>query len=453
MAEYWSRFDGLTVTQTRDTSVYGYHYLSGLLRLEIDRTIANISRTAGISEQNMHHYISESPWSAQYVNKMVRQDIASHPHFAKGSILILDESADDKAGKQSAGAGRQYNGRRGKVDQCQVGVFLALAKDGLSCWIDGELFLPEEWFTDEYADVRRRVGVPKDRQFLTKPEIGQQLIIRAQQEGMPFDAVTCDELYGRSFAFRKQLNGAGIEYYADIPANTRVYLSQPQIGIPENNRGPKATKPQVLSPRSYRVDELCQHPGTLWQTLTIRPSERGMLIADFARVRVWLVQDDLTITEEWLLIRRDGKKHTYSLSNAPAFTSLQTMALRKSQRYFIERSNQDAKSDFGWDEFQATKLRAWEHQLTFTILAQWFIIETRLDWEAQYARDPELLRHYEVTLLPAISVANVRALLRAALPLPQLSPTEAAALVVKHLDNRTRSRKSRMMQLSGPEAH
>lgn len=193
-----------------------------------------------------------------------------------------------------------------------------------------------------------------------------------------------------------------------------------------------------------------QHPKTLWQTLTLRPTERGLLTADFARMRVWTVDDDLTVREDWLLIRRDGKKYSYSMSNAPILTPLKTMALRKSQRFFIERSNQDAKSQFGWDEFQATKYRAWEHQLALTILAQWFTAETRLDWQDEYARSPELLDRYHTTILPALAVANVRALLRAAMPLPQLSPAEAAALVVKHLDNRTRSRSSRMQNRAGP---
>lgn len=439
-----------TRTKTRDTSEYGYHYLSGVLRLESERTIANISRTAGIPEQNMHHYISESPWSSQTLLKRVREDIVWHPHFAQGSMLLLDESGNEKAGSQSAGASRQYNGRLGKVDLCQVGVFLAVAKDGLSCWIDGELFLPEAWFSAEYTDVRQQVGVPETRQFATKLELGWAMIQRAQQEEVPFEAVACDEHYGRSFSFRQKLNEAGIEYYADIPANTQIYLREPTIGVPTNPRGRQATQPRVLAPAPLRVAQLPAHPHTLWQTLTLRPTERGMLCADFARVRVWLVAEDLTITEEWLLIRREGKKHTYTLSNASKLTSLRTMAWRKAQRYFIERSNQEAKSAFGWDECQATKFRAWEHQLAFTILAQWFITETRLDWAEQHGHDPDLLQHYEVDILPALSVANVRSLLRAALPLPQLSPAAAAELVVKHLDNRTRSRKSRMRNRSGP---
>ena len=122
----------------------------------------------------------------------------------------------------------------------------------------------------------------------------------------------------------------------------------------------------------------------------------------------------------------------------------QTMARRESHRYFVERSNQDEKGELGWDEFQAVKYLAWEHQLALTILASWFIAKTRLDWMQRFERNPALLEQYEIDVLPLLSVSNVRELLRAAMPLPQLTTQEAAALVVKHLTNRTRSRKSRL---------
>lgn len=400
--------------------------------------------------QNLHHYISKSPWSGPKVIQQVRLEIATHPHFADDSVLIGDESADARGGAVVVGGGRQYNGRLGKVDLSQVGVFLSLAKAGKHNWIDGELFLPVAWFDEAHQEVRERMGVPKERQFQTKIELFWQMVQRTQQEGIGFGAVAVDGFYGQSFWLRQQMDQAHIEFYADVPANTQVYLSEPVIGIPQNKRGPKAKTPKVLSPLVYRVDNLPHHPKVLWHTLTIRPTERGWLTADFARIPVWTVQDDLTLTKQWLLMRRQGKKYSYSFSNAAVHTPLQTMALRKTQRYFIERDNQDAKSEFGWDEIQTTTFLAWQHQLAFTILAQWFITQTRLDWEAQSERDPDLLAHYEISLLPTLSVANVRALLRAALPLPVLSPLDAATLVVTHLDNRTRSRKSRILTLSGP---
>ncbi len=398
----------------------------------------------------MHHYISKSPWSGSRVIKEVRLEIATHPHFASGSVLIGDESADARGGEVLVGGSRQYNGRLGKVDLSQVGVFLSLAKAGKHNWIDGELFLSEQWFDEAHQALCERVGVPKGRHFQTKIELFWQMVQRTQKEGIVFDAVAVDGFYGQSFWLRQQLDQAHIEFYADVPANTQVYLNEPVIGIPQNRRGPNAKTRKVLSPMAYRVDNLPQHPNVLWQTLTIRPTERGWLIADFARIPVWTVQEDLTITHHWLLMRRQGKKVSYTFSNATWHTPLQTMALRKTQRYFIERDNQEAKSEFGWDEIQTTTFLAWEHQLAFTILAQWFITQTRLDWEAQSQRDPALLTHYDLSLLPALSVANVRELLRAALPLPVLSPLDAASLVVEHLDNRTRSRKSRLLNRSDP---
>lgn len=414
------------------------------------RTIAEISRIAGVPKQNMQHYISNSPWSGKKVIQQVRLEIALHPHFGSGSVLIGDESADARSGEVLVGGGRQWNGRLGKVDMSQVGVFLSISKDGKHNWIDGELFLPEDWFDKAHQELRQRMGVPEDRQFQTKIELFWQMVQRAQREGLEFDAVAVDGLYGQSFRLRQQMGEAGIEFYADVPANTKVYLSEPVIGIPQNKRGRKAHKPQVLSPLAYRVENLREHALVCWQTLTLRPTERGWLVADFARLPVWTVQEDLTVTKQWLLMRRQGKKISFSFSNADSDTSLQTMALRKSQRFFIECDNRETKSEFGWDEIQTTTFTAWEHQLALTILAQWFITITRFDWEAQSERDPQLFSRYDLSLLPALSVANVRQMLRAALPLPVLSPLDAAALVVEHLDNRARSRKSRLLNRSDP---
>ena len=440
----WQLFKRWMRTATRDTSAYGLHYLSGLLRMDSERNMAQIGRQTGVSEQNMQHFMSNSPWPGRAVIAGIQEEIKLRGELNAGAMLVLDESAEDKAGAHSVGAGRQYNGRRGKVDNCQVGVFATLAKGTFWTWIDGDMFLPARWFSPEYADHRRRAGVPAERRFMSKVELGWQMIQRVRAQGVPFDAVACDTLYGQSTWLRDQLDAADMEYYADVPANTRVYLSEPQLGVPQNKRGKKAQQARVLSPKVHRVDQLRQHDTTHWQTLDVRASERGFVRHEFAVQPVWTVGDDLRVRQERLLIRRDGERCTYTLSNAPCHTPLEVLARRKSQRFFVERSIQDAKSEMGWDEFQATKWLAWEHQLAMTMLALWFIAEIKLDWALDHDRDPALLDEYGVSVLPALSVANVRTLLCAAMPLSQLSPLEAAALVIKHLDNRTRSRKSRL---------
>jgi SRSO17 transposase len=394
----------------------------------------------------MHHFISNSPWSGQGLIEAIQDDVKQHSEFQAGAMLVLDESADEKAGYHSAGAGRQHNGRLGKVEMSQVGVFLSLVTPHVNTWIDGELFIPKHWFQEEYAERRQKVGIPENRTFNTKPELGWQMIERAKVNQVPFDAVVMDDLYGRNTTLRRRLDQTGIEYYGDIPANTMVYLDEPKIVYPKTKRGKRSKRPKIIAKQRYEVRQLLHHPALEWATITLRANERGMLRARFARCRVWTVQGT-DCRQEWLLIRQDAKRVTYVLSNASVDSSLKTMARRKSHRYFIERNIQDAKSELGWDEFQALKYRAWEHQLSLTILASWFVAETRLDWMTRFERDPALLEQYEVDVLPLLSVGNVRELLRSALPLPQLSPQQAAELVVEHLVNRTRSRKSRLKRL------
>jgi SRSO17 transposase len=436
-------------TSTRDTSQYGLDYISGLLRMETKRNINNIARAAGVPEQNMQQFISDSPWSGYDLITVLQQDIGFHPQYQQESVLLIDESPDEKAGEYSAGAGRQHNGRLGKIEMSQVGVFLALTNNGYHTWVDGELYVGEDWFTEAYASKRKRIGLPEKRVFATKLELALQMVDRVDQNGLPFRAIDCDSLYGRAGWFRDALDQRDHEYYADVPRNTAVYLSPPLVTYPITKKGTPSKNPEIIG-LTYTVKELKSLAQTEWTTITLRPNERGMLQANFARWRVWTVRDDGSLRAEWLLIRQDKKQTTYSLSNAPEDVTLVRMAQRKSQRYFIERSNQDAKSEFGWGEFQALKYRAWEHNLALTIMASWFITQTRLDWAQKYERAPELLEKYETDVLPALSVANVRELLRAAMPLPQLTPLAAAELIVKHLDNRTRSRKSRLRKGLSP---
>jgi len=409
--------------------------------METDRNLANVGRKTGVSGQNLQHFVSNSPWSDEAVILAVEDEIKVHPAFQE-AILVLDESAEEKAGGHSAGAGRQHNGRLGKIEMSQVGVFLALVTPKAWTWIDGELYLPQAWFEDSHAEDRKKTGVPEALDFQTKPELGWQLIKRTQERHIPFVAVAMDDLYGRNEVLRQQLNNTGVEYYGDIPANTRIYLEKPQIAHPLTKRGVPSKTAQVIG-TAYEVRELRQKNDLVWQNLRLRTSERGYLEAEFTRIRVWVVYGEET-RQEWVLIRQDATQVTYVLSNAPETTDLQTMAWRKTHRYLIERSNEDAKDELGWDEFQTRKYRAWKHQLALTVLAAWFVAETRLDWQERFEQSPDLLIQYEVDALPQLSVANVRELLRASMPLPQLSPEEAASLVVSHLINRTRSRKSRL---------
>jgi SRSO17 transposase len=444
----WERFRACFQTRTRDPSVYAYHYLTGQLRLETGRNFTGIGRAAGVPGQNMQHFMSVSPWSAAAVCRQVQAEIAALPGLPAGGVLILDESADEKSSAQTAGASPQRNGRLGKVEMSQVGTFLAYAHGPLWCWVAGKLFLPQRWFTSEWAARRQRLGIPAERAFATKIQLGWEMIQEVKQGPLPFACVLADALYGQSEWFRAQLDWAGLPYLVEVPADTQVFLTPPQAVARQVKRGAQRRTPAGAGPvwqgAALPVSAVAQRADTAWRPIAVRPIERGVLADGFAVRPVWTVREG-TLAAELLVSRREANgRETYALSNLAPTTPPERLAALKCQRYFVERAIQDAKSEAGWDELEAQKYRAWEHHLALTVLAGWFIAQTKWEWAQQYERDPALAAQLAVDLLPALSMANVRTLLRSVMPLPQLSPEEATQRVVEHLLQRTRSRRSRL---------
>lgn len=445
----WTRFRPCFTTTTRDGSLHAWTYLRGVLTMTSKRTFANIARRiSGPTDdgQALQQFMSDSPWSAQHVIHQVQSDLAATPALQRGGRLILDESADAKAGLHSAGAARQWNGRLGKVDLCQVGVFLAFATDTVWTWIDGELFLPAPWFAPELAAERTRLGISPARSFATKVELGWQMIQRVLAAGVPFEVLLCDDLYGRSQWLRHRLRVAEVVYLADVPADTQVYLRQPVVGVPvaRGRTGRPPTQRRVLNGVTpVEVGQVAGRADTTFRHVQVRDTERGVLEDAFAVCQVWTLHEG-EVVREWLVIRDEGGQPTYAVSNAPATTPEAQLVDWKCRRFGVECANHDAKSELGWGDFMAQKYVAWEHHLALTILAGWFVAQTKTDWATQHGRDDTLAEELGVHSLPALSVANVRELLQAVMPLEQLSPEQARRLVVKHLVDRSRSTRSRL---------
>jgi len=314
LVRFCARFAPCFLTQTRDPSGAVLPYLRGLLSLDTRRTISNIARRVidpADDGQNLQYFVSESPWVTQTALQQVRDEIWATPALAQGGVLLLDESPDEKAGAVSAGAGRQHNGRLGKVEMSQVGTFLAFYKDPVWVWVDGELFLPEHWFTPAMARARRRAGVPWDRKFATKVQLGWRMIQRAQAQGLPFEAVACDDLYGRAGWFRRALAEAGIIYMADVPATTQVYLAPPVCLLPAAADAAAATATPdpaavaLAGAAAVEVRTVAQRADTGFRPIPVRPTERGILQDPFALRRVWTWHED-TVAAEWLVIRHAG---------------------------------------------------------------------------------------------------------------------------------------------------
>jgi len=257
---------------------------------------------------------------------------------------------------------------------------LGYCQSGVWTMVDAELYLPEVWFDQDHALLWKRWHIPPDRIFLTKPQLGLEMIRGAKANGLPFDVVGCDSLYGRDSQFRSDLDGEAVVYVADIPADTHVYLKRPTVGIPSpspHKKGRPFSRLRVLSKaKPVEVRSLACHPKTVWQTVEVRQTERGLLTYPSAARRVWTITPQGKLRQEWLLIRREpDDTFSFTLSNAPAHTSLSQLVLWRSQRYFAERTIQDTKSQAGWDELVACKYRAWMHHIALDALALWFVAE------------------------------------------------------------------------------
>jgi SRSO17 transposase len=440
-------------TRTHNGSDVAQNYLKGLLTMEEERNYTRIEeKTKGplADGQQIQHFMSHSPWSGRAVIDRVQEELVAHETFQQGGVLILDESAVEKDGNKTVGAARQYNGRLGKIEMSQVGVFLAFATHQHWTWIDGELYLPKSWFEASHAALRQDVGVPTDCTFQTKIDLGWQMVQRAKARNIPFEVVCADDLYGRDGQFRQRMADAQITYVVDVPATTQVFLTEPIYGVPptlqtQRRQGRRTVKPRVLNgvtPMS--VKEVSRLPTTLFHRLRIRPTERGTLNDPFAVLRVWVLQAD-QVVPHWLIIRHEhSRKYSYSLSNAPATSTPHQLATWKCQRYFVERAIQDAKSELGWDELRARKYLAWEHHLALTILAMWFLATFKISWLEEHDADPEVLAHFELEVLPVLSLANIRELLKATFASPALSREQATELVIKHMMRRCNSTRSRL---------
>ena len=454
LIDVWQRYRHLFITtHARDTSPHAFTYLRGLLTMDTQRNYANIGRRVVDCEndgQNLQNFMSDSPWSSRAIFEQIQRELQGYRQMS-GGMLTLDDTGDKRSGGCSAGASRQYLGRLGKVDMGQVGVMLGYFQQNIWTMLDTRLYLPEKWFGDEYRRLREKCGISSDVRFKTKTEMAVEMILEAQNIGIPFEVIGCDSYYGKSHTFRARLNANNIKYMAGVRASTKVYLDEPIVTFVPTRNGRRTMVVESLRP-ACRIGQLIGNMSLV--DIPVRQFERGMLVAQCAASRVWTVAPDGTVLREWLLVRKESdEKLTFSLCNADSQTDINTLATWRCAKYFVERTIQDAKSEIGWDELQACKFSAWQHHAAMTALALWFITETKIQWQTQYPTDPELADQFELEMLPALSTANIREILKAVLPLPALSPRQARKIVIRHLVLRARSIRCRLAKHVGQMMH
>jgi len=267
-----------------------------------------------------------------------------------------------------------------------------------------------------------------------------------------------DTWYGRDASLRDHIAAKGKWYMMSIPCDTNVYLEEPQIGVPETpvgQRGPRYRNEQVLRGDSLPVTQVARQVA--FEPVSIREGERGLLVYEHAFVEVWTLREEaredaegksytgLKAVKELLVMRKDTpSKTSYSLSNAPITTDTGTLAQWKANRYFVERTLQDTKTEAGWDDLSSSKYRAYMHTLAIDALALWFVARVKLQMRPRQASAVTVQEVLGVRRLPELSFATIRDLLLTVFPLKTLTKEEAVELVTNKLMGRVKSTRSRL---------
>ena len=240
-------------------------------------------------DQRLQHMLTESEWDHRAVLDQVALEADQWLGGTADSCLLIDESGFAKKGKHSVGVTRQWCGRQGKVDNCQVGVFAALGKGHLSTLIDERLYLPKEWSTN--AVRCHRAGIPKaERQHRSKTELALEMVRHQKALGLRYAWIGADGGYGKEPAFLRSLAAMDEIFVVDVHKDQQMYLEDPRPIIPESatTQGRPRSRLQAQTAR-IRVDQWAKEQSDVdWQSMTLRDSSKGKLRVEILHRRVWL---------------------------------------------------------------------------------------------------------------------------------------------------------------------
>lgn len=345
-------------------------YLAGLLSDLQDKNAESIAYRYDLDRQIIQRFVGELDWDHRpLVDELCRQVAVSIGR--PDAVLVFDPSAFAKKGTASVGVQRQWCGRLGKVENCQVGLFLGYVTDAEHVLVDFRLFLPREWAGDRKR--RKKAGVPRDLKYRTRHELALKML---EQRGdvLPHSWVAGDDEMGRPAWFRKKLAIRGERYLLAVPSNTTIRdLEEPPPAYSGHGRRPK--------PPFRRVrDWAAALPAEAWTRLTVRDGEKGPLEVEIVARRVESRIDRRVVGfEETLVVVRylDGKvlKHDYHLSNARIETPLAEFARVAKAEHRIEECLKRSKSEAGLGDYQVRNWRGWHHHMTLSLIATWFLVE------------------------------------------------------------------------------
>jgi SRSO17 transposase len=417
------RFSHFFQVKTRNSSRQSEQYLKGLMQV----SRKNMERMAEVvpdcNDQALQHFISNSKWDYRAVIDQVALKVSGLFTDPSNTALLIDESGFEKKGKKSVGVDRQWNGRLGKVENSQVGVFASLVNGVRATLIDVRLFLNKAWVQDK---ARASAAKIPDEKLVnkSKAELALDMIRHNRQLGVEFSWVGADALYGKDPRFLRSLDDDGEVFVVDVHKNQHIYLEDPEPMMPESKQGRgRKPKQRVAQTKSVRVDKwLGEQPEHKWSLVTLRDSTRGKLQVEILHRHVWLWDKREEKARHWhLLVRREvdsTKEITFSLSNAPKDVSKHRLARMQGQRFWIERAFQDGKSNAGLGDYQVRSWTAWHHHMAMVMIAMLFMLEERIEMQDDH---------------PLLSSSDIEFLLARFLPRRDVTQEEVIRLIkVRH---------------------
>jgi SRSO17 transposase len=321
--------------------------------------------------QGLQKFIGQALWDDGLLIEELSRQIGRELGEPDG-VLVLDPSAFKKQGKESVGVARQWCGRLGKIENCQVGVYLGYVSRKEHALVDVRLYLPKTWAKDKPR--RRKGGVPDERRFQTRHALGLEMLAEHRAR-LPHAWIAGDDEMGRSSAFRRDLRGLGERYLLAVPSNTLVRDLQAEA--PEY--GGRGAPPRVPFVRTDRWREALLESA--WTTIDVRDGARGPIVVQAVKTQVQAKSDRRRNgPEETLVVLREKQgdgtmKHDYYLSNAAVETPLSEFARVAKAEHRIEECLGRAKSDAGLAEYQVRNWIGWHHHQTLSLLAAWFLTQ------------------------------------------------------------------------------
>jgi SRSO17 transposase len=363
---------GASLTDAQAT--HAHHYVAGLVSDLERKNAEGIAYLHDQERQGLQKFLGQAPWDERPLLAELTRQVAAELGEADG-VLVFDPSAFPKQGNASAGVQRQWCGRLGKVENCQVGVYLAYASRVEHALVDCRLYLPKEWAGDKPR--RAQAGVPKAVRFRTRHQLALELLAE-HGPVLPHTWVTGDDEMGRSSWFRGQLRQRGERYLLAVPSNTTVRdLAAKPPPYQGRGRHPKAP--------FGRVDRWAAAlPEGAWQTAEVRDGEKGPLVVQAAWGLVQArTEGKVADVAEVLVVFReqqgDGKwKHDYLLSNAALNTPVAEYARAFKAEHRVEDALRRAKSEAGLGHYQVRTWVGWHHHQALAMVAAWWLTqETR----------------------------------------------------------------------------